>query len=1594
MANPDVDHESNTALRAEKGQDNDNPPNVKEEKKQVDLERHTASNLANEENQVNTKNKNGIGIAKPSDQDCQQSDARENEMAENSNDSDVDKESNTVLRAEEEQSNDNPPHVREEKKQVDLEGNTASNIANKEKQENTKNKNGIGIAKPSDQDCQQSDARENEIGEDLNDSDVDKESNTVPRAEEEQSNDNPPNVREEKKQVDLEGNTASNIANEENQENTKNKNGIGFSKPSHQEMQQSDARENEIGEDLNDSDVDKESNTVLRAEEEQSNDNPPNVREEKKQVDLEGNTASNIANEEKQENTKNKNGFGISKPSHQKMQRSDARENEIGEDLNGSGVDKESNAVLRTEKEQRKDNPSNVRQEKKQVDLEGNTASNIANEEKQENTKNKNGIGIAKPSDQDCQQSDARENEIGEDLNDSDVDKESNTVLRAEEEQSNDNPPNVREEKKQVDLEGNTAINIANEEKQENTKNKNGFGISKPSHQEMQQSDARENEIGEDLNGSGSEEWSNKAHRTENENNNENPRTEKERKQDNLDENIVRPPFGKEVNEENHQSYLGNSESCNGYYRSVNDKRNDVAFEAGEESEIREGLNESDVNKGSNRVSRADKEQNKSAKTGKEEMKHFNMDGNTENIVDPLFGNGADGENNLSNIGISEDKEDKKNFYRSKNDKRNDVAFETGEKSIKDKRTTEIMETMNQTVLDNNNADNITGDRLGQQPNEGNHQSGTGESESSEDVDESENVERKKEATVAEGESTEDDQIIVTVETSKQNDYDKNTDSNIGVEVGENSNQSDPEARENEPNKVLDDAKEISKDLNEPQNVQRKDALEAKKGMIQDNLPSKIEAKRKQDPNTKGSQLNDLALEAEEEGIEDNLQSKIERQRKHKDFEEKTDKNMGHELGESEEADTKENEINKHLNKSDEVKENIKVHIADKEQTYDNMPTEKESSSKHDDVEGNTENLPDTPEREISEGMHYSDLAHWTDEERMKNNPSNNTEENSKDDNLEENKADVIVLGLEKKSDHEKQSTDKEEKFPFYQREDKKQINNKNISKTKGDDSGIYSEETIEQDTAIGLENESNVENPPTQAEETETQADLKKDKDRTGKQETLREERLTQDALAEELSKYEMKNKELTEIIRTREEEIEDLNRRLEDQNHTLRDANNEIERFESDLENKNEIIRTREEEIEDLNRRLEDQNHTHADLLHRIIAAEKSADEFSELRRELEAVNNDNQSLRGRLSASEESNRNMEKKQQELERGKQEKEKLHKELLEKNRTIQVLQSQNEQCKNDLQANNLKLENLKKESAQKEATNKTALEMIKQEKEKLQNELLGRNSIIQGLQSENQRSKRDLDATAMENAQLKGKLSDMQTTVTQLKAYLEKTEATKTSAIESMQKAITERDHMTIQMGTLQTLKMEKENLHRNYELLLEQNTKLNASVQEYGLLQNHIQEYYKAWQESQMELHTEREKNRHFNELFSKNGHRMSSMITDIQNYRRMADDNRRLLEEKKEECHRKERELDRLKYEISNKEIDLGKYTEENFELKDQNKSLEEELNRSQSECSQLRDHVHSLSMNQTGLQDAPDGDVRGSSLFQGTGFSPLI
>ena len=282
------------------------------------------------------------------------------------------------------------------------------------------------------------------------------------------------------------------------------------------------------------------------------------------------------------------------------------------------------------------------------------------------------------------------------------------------------------------------------------------------------------------------------------------------------------------------------------------------------------------------------------------------------------------------------------------------------------------------------------------------------------------------------------------------NDFVENTDDNMKHELEElEEEQHSANTKGSEINDVeLNAGEEWIED-----NSQSKEETESKYNDFEENTDDNmkhelVESEEIQhSANTKGSEINDVELNAGEEWIEDNSQSKEGTESKYNDFEENTDNNMVHENGESEEADTKENGINKQLNKSDDVKENIKVHSAEKVHSYGNLPTEKEGSTKQDDFEDdfveNTENdmhglekeegpeknLPDTPEREIGENMHYSDLAHRTDEELMKNNPPNNIEENSMDDNLEENKGDVIELGVEKKSNQDIQSTDKEENF-------------------------------------------------------------------------------------------------------------------------------------------------------------------------------------------------------------------------------------------------------------------------------------------------------------------------------------------------------------------------------------------------------------------------------------------------------------------------------------------------------------------------------------------------------------------------------------
>ena len=113
---------------------------------------------------------------------------------------------------------------------------------------------------------------------------------------------------------------------------------------------------------------------------------------------------------------------------------------------------------------------------------------------------------------------------------------------------------------------------------------------------------------------------------------------------------------------------------------------------------------------------------------------------------------------------------------------------------------------------------------------------------------------------------------------------------------------------------------------------------------------------------------------------------------------------MVHELEESEEehqpTETKENGINEHLNESDDVKENIKVHSAQKEHSYVNLQTEKEGSSKHDGLKENTENdighglekeagpekdMPDTAKRGINLPTQAEETETQADFKKYKN---------------------------------------------------------------------------------------------------------------------------------------------------------------------------------------------------------------------------------------------------------------------------------------------------------------------------------------------------------------------------------------------------------------------------------------------------------------------------------------------------------------------------------------------------------------------------------------------------------------------------------
>ena len=331
------------------------------------------------------------------------------------------------------------------------------------------------------------------------------------------------------------------------------------------------------------------------------------------------------------------------------------------------------------------------------------------------------------------------------------------------------------------DTENQTRHGIENESYVENRphETEGNESVEQPTNKKNHQSDTGESEISEDSDEPENVERKNEASVLDESNNvNQVNQFEKPNEEDDLEdtENQTRHGIENVADPENRSPETEGNQTVEYSNKSDRIKGGNKASETKEEpmkdntgNEIVKPSNQDDLNDNTGRDM-----------DHRLEMKNNHLGENTdENHVDPHFEYQGNEENHLSNIEKSEDKKDN---YGAENIKRNDGAFKRREELIKDNGATEIMDTMKQNDSDNtNNADNKTDAQFEQQTNEENHQSDTGEREISEDSDESENVERKNEASVV---KTEVDQITVTLKPSKQNDFYKNAESNIGVEEG------------------------------------------------------------------------------------------------------------------------------------------------------------------------------------------------------------------------------------------------------------------------------------------------------------------------------------------------------------------------------------------------------------------------------------------------------------------------------------------------------------------------------------------------------------------------------------------------------------------------------------------------------------------------------------------------------------------------------------------------------------------------------------------------------------------------------------------
>nr|XP_034324366.1 uncharacterized protein LOC105337045 isoform X5 [Crassostrea gigas] len=478
----------------------------------------------------------------------------------------------------------------------------------------------------------------------------------------------------------------------------------------------------------------------------------------------------------------------------------------------------------------------------------------------------------------------------------------------------------------------------------------------------------------------------------------------------------------------------------------------------------------------------------------------------------------------------------------------------------------------------------------------------------------------------------------------------------------------------------------------------------------------------------------------------------------------------------------------------------------------------------------------------------------------------------------------------------------------------------------------------------------------------------------------TLQEEMKRRDEIINE------KNSENADLLHrcvaseTSAEAADDLREQCEDKTHQIEtlevktSQEKEIEKLQRELNIKNENLVTLQEEMKRRDEIINEKNSENADLLHRCVASETSAEAADDLREQCEdkthqietlegdlaSVRNENESLKRHLEETENVaadhqrliddnkslNEYLEQDRQSSAALKEEAQALKEQITNKEDVLKELESQIKKAIEEKEELGAKLASRNENNSdflsnylEMKKKEEEMADQAEKEKEFLKQRVTKLTECSQQLQAENKRIKDDLQLKSMECGNLKSE---------------------RLRITECMQKVVREKQEMMYSMGNLQRIELENHQLKHQIMDQSEQITKLHASLQEYGLLRDHIQEYYKAFQDSQLELQREKEKSRHINELLSKTGYRLDSMASELNNYRTMTEGYRRLLEEEKEKFNKLERKLDRP--------------TIDNEKLKEERDKCEQKR---QAECRDL------LSKTQEGPSDGT------TSLLQGFG-----